>query len=105
MQVIVRQRAWVRVTVDGDIAFEGRVIPGSAYAFAGDDQVGILTGNAAGIQVIYNELDLGVLGIFGEVLNFVITSEGVQTPTPTITLTPTSTPESTQTPTATSEAP
>ena len=99
LQIIIRQRAWMRVSVDGKIEFEGRVLPDSAYAFAGEEYVEITTGNAAGLQVIYNELDLGTLGNYGEVINFVITSSGVQTPTPTITLTPTATEEPTSTPT------
>jgi cytoskeletal protein RodZ len=89
LQIIIRQRAWMRVQVDGKTEFEGRVIPNSAYAFAGEEYIEITTGNAAGLQVIYNELDLGTLGSYGEVITFVITSSGVQTPTPTITLTPT----------------
>ncbi len=89
IQIVIRQRAWMRISVDGEIAFDGRVIPGSAYAFAGEEFVEIFTGNGAGLQVFYNELDLGTLGTFGEVVNFVITASGVQTPTPTITLTAT----------------
>ena len=35
----IRQRAWMRVIVDGEIQFDGRVLPGSAYPFVGDTQV------------------------------------------------------------------
>jgi len=103
VQVVVRQRAWMRITVDEDVEFDGRVIPGSAYAFAGKDYVEIFTGNGAGLQVFYNDIDLGTLGEYGEVINFVITINGVQTPTPTITRTPTETtvPTETTTPTPT----
>ncbi len=101
VQIIIRQRSWMRITVDGKVEFEGRVAPGSAYAFAGDDYVEISTGNGAGLQVLYNDLDLGTLGDFGEVVNFVITIHGVQTPTPTLTPTPTETPEATTTATPT----
>jgi len=101
VQVVVRQRSWMRVTVDEDVEFDGRVIPGSAYAFAGEDYVEITTGNGAGLQVIYNDFDLGTLGGFGEIIDFVITVNGVQTPTPTLTLTSTETPQATPTPTET----
>ena len=101
VQIVVRQRTWMRITVDEKVEFDGRGIPGSAYAFAGEDVVEISTGNGAGLQVFYNDLDLGILGAYGEVINFVITVNGVQTPTPTITLTPTRTPETTSTPTPT----
>ncbi len=98
VQIVVRQRAWVQVTVDEKEEFSGRVLPGSAYAFAGEDYVEIQTGNGAGLQVLYNDFDLGTLGTYGEVINFVITASGVQTPTPTLTPTFTPTPENTPTP-------
>lgn len=101
VQIIARQRAWMRITADGDVQFDGRIIPGTAYGFAGEEYVEITTGNGAALQVFYNDLDLGTLGAYGEVINFVITVNGVQTPTPAITRTPTETliPEATQTPT------
>ena len=99
--ITVLQRTWVRVTVDGDVELEGRVIPGSAYAFAGDDQVEILTGNGAGLQVFFQQRDLGPMGIFGEVVDRVYTAEGPLVPTPTVTPTPTITPTPSPTPEAT----
>ena len=104
IHVSVLQRAWMRVTIDGDIEFEGRVIPGSVYTFSGEFQVELLTGNGAALQVFFNETDLGVLGVYGEVVYRVFTPEGVLLPTPTITPIPTNTPlaspvpQSTQTP-------
>lgn len=94
LYISVLQRAWMRVTVDGVIEFEGRVIPGSAYTFAGEDQIELLTGNGAALQVFFNESDLGVLGVYGEVVDRVFTPEGLLLPTPTITATPTVTSES-----------
>lgn len=98
LNVSVLQRAWMRVTVNGDVEFEGRVIPGSAYAFAGENQIELLTGNGAALQVFFNETDLGVLGVYGEVVYRVFTPEGLLLPTPTITSTPTITPEPSPTP-------
>lgn len=91
--VTVRQRAWVRVLVDSELEFEGRVIPGSAYQYAGDSSVEILTGNAAALQIFFNQQDLGLMGIFGQVANRIYTREGILTPTPTITPTPSATPQ------------
>jgi cytoskeletal protein RodZ len=96
--VTVRQRAWMRVIVDGEIEFEGRVVPGSAYQFTGEDKVEILTGNGAALQVFFNQNDLGLLGLLGEVVHQVYTLQGVETPTPTITMTPTATGRPTRTP-------
>jgi cytoskeletal protein RodZ len=97
--VTARQRAWMRVVVDGEVAFEGRVIPGSAYPFSGDQQIELLTGNGAGLSVFYNQQNLGSLGGSGEVVSRVFTREGVQTPTATITPTASPTPVVTPTPT------
>jgi cytoskeletal protein RodZ len=97
--IVVRQRAWMRVLVDGGEAFSGRVIPGGAYTFSGDEQVEILTGNGAGLVVYYNQQNLGPLGFYGEVVNQIYTLEGILEPTPTQTLTPTATPLVTPTPT------
>lgn len=99
--VSVLRRSWMRVAVDGDIEFEGRVIPGSAYSFSGEFQIELLTGNGAGLQVFFNGEDLGVMGVYGEVVYEVFTPEGIVLPTPTNTPVPTSTPPASPTPPAT----
>jgi cytoskeleton protein RodZ len=105
IQLIILQRTWVRVTVDNILEFEGRLIPGSVKVFGGELSIEVLTGNAAGVEVVYNQQDLGVMGLYGEVINRIYTPLGVATPTPTITLTPTpsDTPEPSITPTPTTE--
>ena len=103
--VVVQQRAWMRVTVDGEIAFEGRVLPGSAYPFAAQTRVDLVTGNGAGLQVFFNQQDLGLLGQVGEVVQRTFTIQGMLVPTPavppTATLAPTATPTLIGTPNAT----
>jgi len=96
--ITVLQRAWMRATVDGVVQFEGRVIPGSAYTFTGDSQVELLTGNGGGLQVFYNQQNLGLLGEFGQVVDRIFTAQGILQPTPTITMTPTATLSPTVTP-------
>ena len=95
--VSVLRRAWMRVTVDENVEFEGRVIPGSAYSFSGDFQIEIISGNGAAIQAFYNEADLGVMGVYGEVVYRVFTPDGELLPTPTATPIPTDTPEASPT--------
>lgn len=95
--ITVLQRAWMRVSVDGRIEYEGRVIPGSAYNYAGEERIEVLTGNGAALQIFYNQQDLGVLGFLGEVIDRVFTLDGIQTPTATITPTTTQTPRSSPT--------
>jgi len=87
----IRQRAWVRVIVDGEVEFEGRVLPGSAYPFIGGSQVEVLTGNGAALQVFFNGDDLGLMGDIGEIVDQVFTPQGVFAPTATISPTPTAT--------------
>ncbi len=106
VQLVILQRTFVRVIVDNILAFEGRLLPGSVKLFGGELSIEVITGNAAGVEVIYNQQDLGAMGLFGEAVDRVFTAEGIATPTPTITLTPTAsdTPEATTTPTPTQAA-
>jgi cytoskeleton protein RodZ len=94
--IVAHQRAWMRITADGEIVFEGRTMPGSAYSFTGNEQVVLLTGNGGGLQAYFNQQDLGILGTFGEVVERVFSIQGVLTATPGIV--PTSTPAPTDTP-------
>jgi len=82
------QRAYLRVTVDGKVEFDGRVTPGSAYPFVGGSQVEVLTGNGAGIQVFFNGVDYGVMGDFGQLVDQIYSQQGILAPTATITPTP-----------------
>ncbi len=99
LQIFVRERAYMRIVVDSEVEFDGRVLAGAIYAFAGQELIEIITGSGSALQISHNEQDVGVLGSYGEVVNFVITIDGVQTPTPTITPTPTETPTLEVTPT------
>lgn len=103
IQLVILQRTWVRVVVDNIVAFEGRLLPGSVKLYGGELSIEVRTGNAAGVEVIYNQRDLGVMGLYGEVVDRVFTPQGIATPTPTITLTPTpsDTPQPSPTPTRT----
>jgi len=101
INVVARMRAWMRVTVDGEIQFEGRTQPGSAYAYSAANQIEVLTGNAAALQIYYNQEDLGVMGYLNQVSDRIYTADGIIMPTATITLTPTITP----TPIATTRPP
>jgi cytoskeleton protein RodZ len=92
-----RQRAWLLVTIDGQVKFNGRVIPGSAYNFSGNKQIELQTGNAAAIDVFYKNNDMGVLGNIGQVIDAIYTSSGVVLPTASNTPVPSKTAAVTQT--------
>jgi cytoskeleton protein RodZ len=94
----IRERAYLRVIVDGKVEYDGRVTPGSAYPFVGNFQVEVLTGNAAAIQVFFNGVDHGVMGEFGQLSDQIYTLQGILAPTATITATPPPTSSITTTP-------
>jgi hypothetical protein len=77
--------------------------------FSASQQIEILTGNAAAIQIFFNDIDLGTLGIFGEVVNVIYTRDGAILPTaqPTPTIPPEDlvTPTPTPIPTTTQDVP
>ncbi len=96
--LVAHQRAYLRIDIDGQEKFNGRIIPGNAYAFSGAKTIHLLSGNAASVQVYFNQQDLGTLGLAGQVLNLVFTAQGMVTATPLPTPTSTSTPPVTATP-------
>ena len=59
VNLIAVERTYIRVIADGEIEFEGRVVPGTAYPFDAVDQVEVLVGNGAAIRIVYNGRDLG----------------------------------------------
>lgn len=90
--VIAQNQAWVRVTIDGKVQFEGRVTAGTAYPFDGNTQIEILTGNGRAISILYNQNNLGPMGNFGEVVDRIYTANAILNPTATFTPSPTITP-------------
>jgi cytoskeletal protein RodZ len=96
------ERVFVKISVDGEVAFEGRMAPRETKVFNAENQVVVLTGNASALRVTYNGQDLGLMGGIGEVVSRVYLISGVVTPTATIPPTPTETPLVTPTGTPTS---
>jgi cytoskeleton protein RodZ len=103
--VVALEQAYLRVSVDGKTQFDGRITIGTAYSFSGNNQIEVLTGNGAGVGILFNQGNLGPMGRFGEVVDRIFTANAIlnptatNTPTQTITLTPTITPR--ESPTAT----
>jgi cytoskeleton protein RodZ len=92
INIVAVERSYLKVTVDGEVAFDGRTIPGNAYLFDAEQSVEVLAGNGAALRVVYNQRDLGLLGGFGQIARFIYTADEVIVPTlevpPTATLTP-----------------
>jgi len=58
---------WMRVTVDGERAFEGTLTPGQSKHFEGKDKIYVTLGNAGAVEVSLNGQNLGFMGNLGEV--------------------------------------
>jgi cytoskeletal protein RodZ len=103
LNLVAVERTYMRVMVDGEVAFEGRVVPGNAYPFEAESQIEVLVGSGAAIRTVYNGRDLGLMGTFGQVVNNIYLSTEIITPTalPTATGTITVTPTNTASPTVT----
>jgi cytoskeletal protein RodZ len=98
--IVVVERTWMRVTVDEQIVFEGRVIPGSAYPYSGRESIHVLTSSGSALEIIFNQEPLGPMGLFGQIVERIYTADAVLLPTPaeSPTPTPTETLEATETP-------
>lgn len=96
--VVANQRTYLRITADNRIIFDERLVPGNAYAFAANQRLEVLISNAAGVRLFFNQQDLGILGVVGEVKSLVFTREGVITPTVAASPTPSRTPSPSITP-------
>ncbi len=90
LDLTVVQRTFLRVTADGTLLFEGMVTPGTTLPYQAQTEIVLEAGNAAGLEVLFNNLALGPLGGRGEAV--------VRTFTPDLALTPTALPQPTATP-------
>jgi hypothetical protein len=81
VNLVASERTYMRVVVDGEVAFEGRVVPGNAYPFQADNQIEVLVGSGAAIRTVYKGHDLGLMGTFGQVVTNIYTADEVITPT------------------------
>ena len=64
---IVERPSWIRVVADGATVFEGTLAPGTQQNWSAEDSIILRAGNAGGVQVTFNNRDLGPMGQFGEV--------------------------------------
>ena len=67
LQVVITDRVWLRVTVDGNTVFERLVDRGATQTWTGQHVI-LRTGNAGGTLVSVNGQDQGSLGAPGQVV-------------------------------------
>jgi transcriptional regulator with XRE-family HTH domain len=66
-------RTWLRVTVDGEVIFEGIATKGWARSFSGTEKIELLIGNAAAVDLTLSGKPQGSLGGAGAVRELLIT--------------------------------
>lgn len=69
LRLDITERTWMQVTVDDEVVFEGMARKGDEpYEWEAQQSVTLLTGNAIGVFVTINDIELGKLGDRGEVV-------------------------------------
>lgn len=63
----LQERCWLKVMVDGKVAFEGTLPQGTQRQWSGKQQVTIRAGNAGGVVISFNNEQQKVLGAPGQV--------------------------------------
>lgn len=63
----LQERCWLKVMVDGEMAFEGILPKGTHRQWSGKQQVTIRAGNAGGVVISFNNQQEKVLGAPGQV--------------------------------------
>ncbi len=71
--VNLEQDAWMRVTVDGEVAYEGTLSAGSQETWTGEDEIRITAGNSGGVLFSFNGSEEQPLGQPGAVRNLTLT--------------------------------
>jgi hypothetical protein len=70
LQLDITERTWMRVTIDGEVVYEGLARKGDEpYVWEALQEAQLLTGNAIGVFVTINDVPLGKLGGRGEVVD------------------------------------
>jgi cytoskeletal protein RodZ len=63
----LQERCWLKVMVDGEVAFEGILPKGTQRTWTGKEQVTIRAGNAGGVTIAFNNGPQKILGEPGKV--------------------------------------
>jgi cytoskeleton protein RodZ len=68
LQLMANEHAWVRVSADDRIIFEGTADPGQMLETSAEGMLIVATGNGGAFQIYINGTDWGTLGGSGEVV-------------------------------------
>ncbi len=78
LQVDVVEESWVRVAVDDQVRYEGRVQPGEPRRFRGSRRFEVSTRNASAVVLTLNGETLPPLGLPGEERTVVLTAQDLK---------------------------
>ncbi|PSB18126.1 DUF4115 domain-containing protein [Phormidesmis priestleyi ULC007] len=67
VSILMTDRAWVSITVDGKLEFEGVLPEGIRQTWTADQQIILQAGNAGALVVSFNQTPDQVFGKFGEI--------------------------------------
>ncbi len=67
IEVRAAEPAWVRVAADGKVLYTGTLQPNEPRTFEGAQAVSLRTGNAGGLQILFNGKPVGSLGPTGQI--------------------------------------
>lgn len=76
VQIRARAPSWVRLAADGHLVFSGTLQTDETRAVEAQQLIELRTGNAAGLEVIWNGKPAGPLGAEGQVRNAEFTPSG-----------------------------
>jgi cytoskeletal protein RodZ len=98
IQVVVhaRQSVWVKVNADNEEVYQGRMPAGSVEAYTAEEYLDLEAGNAAALEIVYNQTQLDPFSRVGQLLRLRFDANGMQDlsatppfqPTPTTTVLP-----------------
>ncbi len=76
LRLEITERTWMRVTIDGEVVFEGQGRRGESYEWTAQEAASVYTGNAIGIFVTINGIELGKLGGRSQIVDETWTTTG-----------------------------
>jgi cytoskeletal protein RodZ len=98
IQVVIhaRQSVWVKVNADNEEVYQGRMPAGSVEAYTAEEYLVLEAGNAAALEIVYNQTQLDPFSRVGQLLRLRFDANGMQDlsatppfqPTPTTTVLP-----------------
>ena len=77
--LLARQNVWLRITSDGQVSFEGRLVDGEVRSFTANESLELETGNIIALEIVHNQTRLEPLSDrLGVAARIIFTIDGIQ---------------------------